>query len=97
VFAGQAEQLRFAILEQLDAPANENMSPTHFEQFVRLTAPEMFEEVPAGHLVQTLAVVTPVRFEKVPGPHRHVEIVFVFVSNALNVFAGHDTHDDDAE
>ena len=60
MFAGQAEQLRLDILEQLDAPANEYKSVGHFAHAL---APDVFEYVPASHLMHVLA---PDVFEYVP-------------------------------
>jgi hypothetical protein len=63
VFAGHAEQLTLAILEQLDAPANEYKPAAHVEQFPRLDAPSTLEDVPTGQCVHAL---TPDPFEYVP-------------------------------
>jgi len=63
VFAGQAEQVRLAILEQFDAPANEYKPLAHVKQLLILVAPTTLDAVPAGHRVHAL---TPNAFEYVP-------------------------------
>ena len=47
--AGHAEQLRLAILEQFDAPANEYNPLAHVEQLPTLTAPTALDDVPAAN------------------------------------------------
>jgi hypothetical protein len=46
VFAGHAEHTRLPATTQLDAPANEYKSVGHFAHAL---APDVFENVPAGH------------------------------------------------
>jgi hypothetical protein len=75
VFAGHAEQLTLAILEQLDAPANEYRSVPHFEQ---LTAPTTLDDVPRGHLLHTLA---PDVFEYVPALQFVHDVADVLAAN----------------
>ena len=78
MFAGQAEQLRLDILEQLNAPANEYKSGPHFEQFARLTAPATPDDVPAGHFLHVLA---PDVFEYVPAMQFVHEVADVLAAN----------------
>ena len=48
VFARQAEQLRVAVLEQFDAPANEYKPLAHVKQLLILVAPTTLDDVPVG-------------------------------------------------